>query len=617
MNVRLFAALSLLVCTVAFSQTPDAVTRFRLAQSYEQAGNYEQAAALYQQLLSADPSNVAYAESLSRVYVQLKRYDDAIALLHQRLALNPNDITVLGELGSVYHKAGRDDEATAEWEKIIQLDPRNPNVYRNVANALLENRLLDKAAALYRRGRIACGDPNLFTLELSYLLSVVMDYRGATTEYLRWLRQNPTQLSYVQSRMSAFTGKEGARSAAIDVIRAELQNSDDPRLYELLAWLDMEGRDYEAAFEVYRKLDRQTNAKGAGLYTFAERAFKERAFDVAAKAYLEAIDAPLAQARLPYAKYGYANSLKELGARSDTLVSLSVAGATPATESQPRYAGAIAAYQKIIAEYPHSEFSAKSYYQIGIVQFERFFDLDGALGSFGHVEKELAGRDPVQYDVRLRMAEVLTAKGDTAAAAQQLRGVVNAPAALPDQQDEAAYRLAELDYYGGRFSAAIARLDSISEHVQANFANDALALRAFLHENQMTAEPALQQFARADLLARQHRVSEAIPIFLKVIEQYPQALLVDDALMKVARLQAKARLYTDAIASYQRLLTEFKESSIALDRAQFDIGDVYQYGLNDKINATAAYEKLLANYPQSLLADQARKRIRELRGDTF
>jgi tetratricopeptide (TPR) repeat protein len=85
--------------------------------------------------------------------------------------------------------------------------------------------------------------------------------------------------------------------------------------------------------------------------------------------------------------------------------------------------------------------------------------------------------------------------------------------------------------------------------------------------------------------------------------------------MKVGFLQAKTGQYANAIATYETLLTKFSKSSIALDRAQFSIGDVYQYGLKDNAKAIAAYEKLLADYPQSLLADQARQRIRALRGD--
>ena len=195
--------------------------------------------------------------------------------------------------------------------------------------------------------------------------------------------------------------------------------------------------------------------------------------------------------------------------------------------------------------------------------------------------------------------------------------VINVPNATPDQHDEASYRLSELEYFGGKFQGAIRRLSDITMNLKADYANDALELLAFLQENKTTGEAALLQFTHADFLAKQRRNTEAIPLFLGVIEKYPQALLVDDALMKVATLQTQARLYGDAIKSYERLLSQFKESSIALDKAQFNIGGIYQFAMNDKAKAIAAYEKLLTDFPQSLLSDAARKRIRELRGDSL
>jgi TolA-binding protein len=281
------------------------------------------------------------------------------------------------------------------------------------------------------------------------------------------------------------------------------------------------------------------------------------------------------------------------------------------------YAGAIGYFQQIITEYPRSEFSARSYFQIGMIQFEKYFDMDGALASFQHVEEELPGLAVIHHDVALTIGEVLTAKGDTAQAAARFARVLQARNATPDQQDEASYRIAELEYFGGRFQDAIMRLSGITLNLKADYANDALQLLTFLQENSTTAEAALREFARADILARQRKNTEAIPLFLKVIDHFPQALLVDDALMKVAALQAQARMFTDAIASYERLLSQFRESSIALDRARFNIGEIYQFGLNDKANAMAEYEKLLTAFPQSIHATAARKRMRDLRGDSL
>ena len=154
----------------------------------------------------------------------------------------------------------------------------------------------------------------------------------------------------------------------------------------------------------------------------------------------------------------------------------------------------------------------------------------------------------------------------------------------------------------------------MSLNLKADIANDALALKAFLSENLGTPD-ALAQFARADLLARQHRNAESIALFQQVIRRFPQTLLIDDALMKVAALQAGAGLFQDAITTYRTLLEKFKESSISLDRAQFQMAEVYEVGMKNIPAAIGAYQQLLAAYPNSLLAEQARKRIRALRGE--
>ena len=85
--------------------------------------------------------------------------------------------------------------------------------------------------------------------------------------------------------------------------------------------------------------------------------------------------------------------------------------------------------------------------------------------------------------------------------------------------------------------------------------------------------------------------------------------------MKAASLQARSGMYREAVASYDTLLTKFKESSVSLDRARFQMGEVYELGLKDPANAIACYEKLLVDYPRSVLVEQARSRIRRLRGD--
>lgn len=605
-------ALMISVGTVA-AQTGPADQRIRLAQSYERAGRYEEAIRLYEELYREDSTNVVYFDGLRRMYLQLKRHEEAVRLIRQRRSAYPGEISLTAELGSVLYKSGLESEALAEWEAAIAADPVNPATYRMVAGAMMENRLLERTTELYRRARTATGKPELFTLEMAQLFTATMNYAGATREYAYWLRINPGQLSFVQQRMASLAAKEEGRTEAIAELEDLAAGESAIQHLELLAWLYLEGKEYHQAHKVYREIDRQSGAQGARVYAFAEQAFREQAYRVAADAYEEAIAIPVGQNRLPGALYGYAGCLTELGAIADTMAGSD----TDQGERMSLYAEGISKFREVIASYPRTEYSARSHFNIGLIYYDRFFDLDRALESFLAVERELPGETTVSYAVSLKIGEVMTARGDTAAAAGRFRMVMEAPGALPDQQDEGTFRLAELAFFRGDFGTADSLLGGLTLNLQVDYANDALRLQAFLLENMETTKSALRDYGRAAFLARMRRDAEAIPVLETVVESFPNALLVDDALLLAGNLLERTGRYEEAIRTLRRLLDEFAASSIALDEAWFAIAEIYHYRLRDAASASSSYESLLAEFPGSLHADEARRRIRQLRGESL
>jgi tetratricopeptide (TPR) repeat protein len=603
--------------STSHSQTPDVQAKFRLAQGFDQAGEWERAAELYNDLLRGEPGNFVYFDGLQRMYVQLKRYDDAIALIRKRLVAQSNDLTLYGTLGTVEYRAGREPEAMSAWEHAIALAPANQQSYRLVASLMIESRLLDKAADVYRQGRAACHDPQLFAIELAQLLVASMDYTGATREYLRWLEQNPAQISFVQNRMATFTYKEDGRAAAIRVVQDQPGVQTNLRLNELLGWLHMEGKDFDRAFDVYKQIDKLSGANGVALLGFADRTIRERAFVVAIRAYQAALQCTLPPPRVPQAKYGYACALVALQISADSGNALAQPGGRPVSEPRTRFADALAAFTKIVEDFPQSEYSAKSLYQLGMIQLRQFQDLNSAARTFQQILAEPVAGASLRNDVQLRMGEMLVARADTAGAAAAFRSLLSTMGATPDQTDEAQLHLAELAFYNGHTDDALQMLSAISANVQNDFANDALELQVLLRENAGAPPEALALYGRAEFLSRQHRNTEAVQILSDLVRQFPGSPLVDDALLRIGGLNTQAGLYREAVAAYTRLLDQFHDQSKMLDRALFRMAEVYHYGLGDRGQAVATYERLLAEQPLSILAGEARKRIRVLRGETL
>lgn len=631
---RLFLGCSLLLASsalVVFSSAraqdlPDEVNKLRLAQGLEQSAQYEKAARLYEELYARNPQNPVYFDGLYRMYIQLKDYERAIFLVQRRLDRQPGDLNLLGRLGEAYFKSGREMEAYAAWERALATDEKNQNVYYHLYQVLMQNRLFAKGVEVLLRGRRKIGNANLFAADLGYAYTILGSYREATTEYLRVLKENPQLLSFVQTQLALYTGKPEGLEAAIGYVKDEVKI--DPKnivLQRLLAWLHLEGKQFENAYLVYRAIDELSKAGGQELLMFANQAFKEKALEVSARAYRDIIERYPKSPSQPVARFNYARVIEELTVRRDTLIHFDGKHGShkitqmperyPAREPHLMYGEAVEHYNEIVRMHPQSEYALQALYRIALIQFDRFFDIEGALRSLSQIEVQFPGHR-LMGTVGLKAGEILLAKGDLKKSAERFSQVRQNPLAAPEERDRAFFALAELDYFQGFQDSALSKLDSLVRNLNADIANDALSLQQFIKEHRAREESLLKEYAYAELLERQRKFSEAVSILQKLISVSPTARIADDALLKMGQLQTKMGDPQGGLSTYRKLIAEYPES-ILRDKAQFSIGEIYQFVLRDKAKAILAYHELLEKHPNSLFLDEARKRVRQLRGDSL
>ena len=127
---------------------------------------------------------------------------------------------------------------------------------------------------------------------------------------------------------------------------------------------------------------------------------------------------------------------------------------------------------------------------------------------------------------------------------------------------------------------------------------------------------ALTEYATAELLMRQRKYSEALVHLQTIITKYPGSTLTDDATLKTGELDLLLNNIDSALAVFRTVADEMP-TSILRDRAQMRIAEVYERRLKDRPKAIEAYEQLLVRFPASLYVEEARKRIRVLRGDAL
>ena len=614
MKYSVFIAILMLIGLQSLTaQTADERSTLRLAQSYEQAGKFEDALRYYRDLYRQSPLNSAYFEGVRRSLTALKRYDEVIALLTERMQRQTGEVQLWVYRGGVYLQQDKIERAREDWEAAIAMNPRNGQVYSQIADQCINARQYERGIEYLRRGREALGSPQLFAFEIARASAMNMDFETAMDEYLNYLRTVPQSLYQIQQQLTMYSEIPSALDAAVKQAREQLDEYPESEvLHYLLAWLYMERKDYVAAYEVYRGIDELKDAGGMEIIKFASRAFNDKQYRAAAKAYEDVAEEYPDAAFLPQAEFYRARSLEELHAREGMPDELSGGGTRfPSTESVTSYQGAIRLYEEVAEKHSSQPVASESLYRIGYIKFHRFGDTDGALEVLEGISenrRNVFGK----ADADILIGDILLARGDLEGAIAQYDAVLPSQQIEDQQRRELRYKIAEAFFFMGKLDTVVTQLEPLTEDVGTDIANDALDLTALIAQYRRPGELPLQRYAEALLLERQQKFSEAAAVAGEIIENFSSNDIADLAYLKRASLQRRIGKPREAAATYAAFLAQRTESFL-LDRGLFHFAQLQEEELADPAAATELYQRLLTEYPHSPLAPEARERIVALR----
>jgi len=604
--LAVLVGVALLVGSPVRAQQADSteLRRFRMADSFLQSGEYEKAIGILESLYEQSPDNASFYRKLKDAYESVKRYDDAIQLVEGRIDETATPQRLAEKARLLYQKGDR-EAAEQIWTDAIQRAPERAPTYRIVYQSLMDVRRFRRAIEVLRTARTRLENEALFRTELAYLYGLDGRHREAMREYVALLDESPNRLGFVRSRLQEFVDRDEGIDAGTTVLRDAVEANPLNTTYrELLAWFYMSTDDYEAAYDVYRALDQLQQSEGRQLYAFAQKAADADHFSVATTAFEAVLE------RYPDAEIA-AQARRALGDTYRRWAADDADDSGMGTDSSARYDAARQAYRAFLDEHPSHEARPEVLGTLGALELDVYRALDTARATLERVVSSHPST-PAADEARYDLARIALLRGDLERA-ELLFSRLADQAQSDALADRARFELARLQFYRGRFDAAATRAQTSSADPSADVANDAIELSVLIQENRGpdSLDTPLRQYARAQLDLRRRRFEAATTRLDSLLQNHGRHALADEARFDRARVQLARRDTSSARRTLRALPRRHPRSPYA-DRSLYRLAQLSE-AQDQPEEAIALYDRLLSDYPQSLLAQDARTRLRTLR----
>ncbi len=577
--------------------------KFRLAQSFEQSGQLDKAETIYKELSQLQKWNYSYFDALNKILIAQKKYDESIKIIQEKINETPADINLYGLIGSTYFYKDSVFKAFDYWEKGISVNPNSQVTYRIITNYAIENRAYEQAIDYLKRGQAISAEPFLFSLELSNIYAVNMNFAEAVTELCKIILWKPEQLELAKSRLNSFIQRTQAAEQVIEAAKKFVDENNKPELQSFLVYVYQQTGKYNLAFSNVVELDRITNGGGTAVFIFAQDAYRGGEFKYASQAFDYIIKKHPSSPYFIPAQIGFARTLEaDLDLQTLKLLNSWKPIQRPAVFNKSEYEKLIYAYDNFNKQFGNSN-NAEALFRIAEIYNNRLLLFHKADSVYSIIIKSFFLSD---YSIpsAISKSKILIQKNDLESAQKTINDILINPRIEPNKLAEINYLLGKIEFWKGSFSSSLNYFKEATRNLESDISNDALEY-SFLINSSKKDSVNLARYAKADLLLLQNNVKDAATEFKALGDNDNLFIINQFAKINLANIFILDNNFSEAILVLESL-QKGDFSSIFAEKTTFLLAQVYQFGIIDLKKAEAIYQILLEKFPNSPYFDRAR-----------
>ncbi len=566
-----------------------------LGEKYYEKGEYEKATQIFKKLYTKNPFNTTYLSRLISCYQETEKFIEVENLLKNKLKQSHNRGFLYVHLGYNYERKKQKDLAKLNYELALKYVEKMPTYGSVIAFTFKEYNLLDYAVLAFNKAMAKNKNLN-YGFQIAQIYGEKGDLKKMIDSYIALIDKKSDFYDIVLRYVSLYITGDSENEANILLKEALIKKSNsNPKnnWNSMLSWLFTQQKEYDKALLQEKALYYRNPSDLGAIFQLGKIALENKNYD-SAKACFDfilqnsSIDSEIIDSRLSLAKISIATNDN----RAESI------------------------FKFLINEFGENENTIKI--QVAYADFLTFQKNDPVQAKIV-LEKALSFAIS-KFDkakIKLKLGDVLIFTGQYNKALICF-SQVQTKLKNHELAHQARFKVAQTSYFKGDFSWAKIQLKVLKGSTTQLIANNAVDLYLTItdNESQDSIPSGLEKYAKADLLAFQNKISQAIDTLNLIKLKFKGHPIEDEALFKQAELYTKQGQYDLAITNYEKIIN-LGDEGILTDDALHKIASLYHNNLNNKEKASEYYQKIIFNYPSSIYLVDARKNYRKIRGDTF
>ena len=572
----------------------------QLANEFLKNGQYTKARELYIDLYNTHKST-NYYQGLIECYFSLNQIDEAEKLVKKHTKKD-NNVSILVDYAHVYILKEEEKKAKKKFNELFKLLESNPQYIISAANKLTKYNYLEEAVKAYE---IALKDPSKssYRFKLARIYGQLNNLEMMYENYLEVVISNKAYLKNVKTMLSRTVSKDSENENNVllkSLLLNKVQQSNNQNIAELLIWLFVQEKNFDAALDQEKALDQKWNLNQKNVFKLADICRKNKAFEVALKCYTYIIEVGTDS------KYFLDAQLSLLTVNKELLES-------DPKSSKEKWEQLEIDYIESLNNLGRTSYTILLLRDLAVIQAFRLHNIETATTTIKESLNISSASPEDLAECKLIFADILLLQNEIWDAILTYSQVDKAY-----KHDvlghEAKFRRAKISYYQGDFNWAQAQLDVLKKSTSKLIANNAMELSLLIQDNLNldTTTVTMEIFSRADLLIYQNKLNEAYATLDSIIIDYQGHSLVDEALFRQYDIKIKQDKKDDASELLDQIINFFSFDILA-DDAKFAQAQLQENHFKNIDKASELYQDIISNHQDSFFLSESRKRYRILR----